>query len=73
MNITQVITSALVLAAIGAGAYLMNMVFGLVGVVLFLLFTAPVIGFVMWLSNRQEGSTTRSSNVQSKGARSRED
>lgn len=74
MNIAQLFTVALIIGALAAGAWIMDTFFGIVGVILLVVFTLPMIAVVAYLSGGGEsGSANRARGVESKGARSRED
>lgn len=69
MNLAQVITLALLIGTIAFGAWLMNMFFGIIGVVLLILFLLPVFGVMLYFGGGSGGSSNTSSNRRSKGAR----
>jgi len=68
MNLAQVITLALLLGTVGFGAWLMNMFFGIIGVVLLIVFLLPVFGVMLYFGGGS-GSSNTSTNRRSKGAR----
>jgi uncharacterized membrane protein len=69
MNLAQVITLALLIGTIAFGAWLMNMFFGIIGVVLLILFLLPVFGVMLYFGGGSSGSSNTSTNRRSKGAR----
>jgi len=73
-NAIQIILGIVVLGLLTVGAFVMHWLFGLMGIVLFLVFMVPMFGFVWYLSDGSGGQTTQGSNRVSKGAKqSRED
>lgn len=73
-NIIQLAAWGLILAATAAGAWLMNMFFGIVGVALFVGMTVGIVALVGYFAGGNSGgSANMSSNRRSKGARQREE
>lgn len=74
VNIAQIVSWVIILAATALGAWIMNMFFGIVGVILFVVMTGGIVAVVGYFAGGSSGGSANvSSGRRSKGARQRED
>jgi len=74
VNPIQAVLGIVVVGLIAAGSFVMHWLFGVIGIVLFLLCMIPMFGFVWVMSSGESSQTTKASGRVSKGAKqSRED